>query len=118
MGFLYFKWSPAKMYPVTGSVAFTICDEYYQAAPRAKTVAKAFSAYAKSRTQLKICSLPYRVTYFWLYLMIDFKYKFKFNMKHFVKSIYTFPEENILIHEERFCFGVVVTKTPIITLIE
>lgn len=36
------------MYPVTGSVAFTISDEYYQAIPRAKAVAKALAAYAKS----------------------------------------------------------------------
>lgn len=35
------------MYPVTGSVAFTIFDEYYQAIPRAKAVAKVFAAYAK-----------------------------------------------------------------------
>lgn len=36
------------MCPVTGSVAFTICDEYYQVIPRAKAVAKALAAYAKS----------------------------------------------------------------------
>lgn len=35
------------MYPVTGSVAFTIF-EYYQAIPIDKAVAKVFAAYAKS----------------------------------------------------------------------
>lgn len=36
------------MYTINGSVAFNICDEYYQAIPRAKAVDKVFAAYAKS----------------------------------------------------------------------
>lgn len=36
------------MYPVTGSVAFTICEEYYQAIARAMAEAKVFAVYAKS----------------------------------------------------------------------
>lgn len=36
------------MYPLTCSVAFTICDEYYQVVARAKAEAKIFAVYAKS----------------------------------------------------------------------
>lgn len=38
MGFLQCEWSPAKLYPVTGSAAFTICAEHLSAVPRARAV--------------------------------------------------------------------------------
>lgn len=93
------------MYPVTGALAFTICDEYYQAVPWPRQWVKSLlhmpkPAYAEARAELKICFLPYRVTYFWLYLMIDFKYRCKLNRECFVKCIYTFPGENMLIYKE------------------
>lgn len=41
MGFLQCYGTPAKMYPVAGCFAFTICVVYFQDAPRARIAAGA-----------------------------------------------------------------------------